>query len=115
VPDQEVIVGTLIYGPTGRELTIDDRVLAHLQVVILAKLRRGESFSFQWEKPASEGSGHSTIWMHPMIFLEFSFVGSRSIAMNRAWVEALSMHANSAHGLILVPERQAEAAAQPSR
>jgi hypothetical protein len=97
-------VGTLIYGPTARELSIDDRVLAHLQVVILGKLRRGESFSFQWQRPAREGSGHSTIWMHPMIFIEFDFVGSRRIALNRTWLDELAMHANSAHGLILVPE-----------
>jgi hypothetical protein len=115
VSDQEVIVGTLFYGPTAKELPIDDRVLAHLQIVILTKLRRGESFSFQWEKPAQEGSGHSTIWMHPMIFLEFDFVGSRSIALNKAWVEELSLHANSGHGLILVPEPAAAAMTQPSR
>ena len=42
---QETPVGMLVYN--GRmTLPIDDRVLAHLQVVVINKLRRRESFTF---------------------------------------------------------------------
>jgi len=46
-------MGKLTYDST---LTVDfdDRVLAHLQLVIGAKLRRAESFYFSWrDDPAS--------------------------------------------------------------
>lgn len=97
-------MGTLIYGPTAREIRIDDRVLAHLQVVIIAKLRRGESFAFTWEKSADDGSGHNTVWVHPSIAIEFAFLGSRRIPLNRAWVEDLMRTANTSSGLELVAE-----------
>ena len=38
-------MGQLIYASTF-EARFDDRVLAHLQIVIVAKLRRQESFAF---------------------------------------------------------------------
>jgi len=97
-------LGTLIYGPTAKEIRIDDRALAHLQVVIIAKLRRGESFAFTWEKPAEDGSGHTTVWMHPRMAVEFAFLGSRRIPLNRAWVEDLMGTANTSSGLELVAE-----------
>lgn len=43
-------MGTLFYGDNRFAIGIDDRSLAHLQLVILAKLRRDESFSFTWHK-----------------------------------------------------------------
>lgn len=97
-------MGTLIYGPAAREINIDDRMLAHLEVVIIAKLRRGESFAFHWDRPTTVGSGHSTIWIHPALFLEFSFSGSRRIHPNRAWIDALMAEANGSHGLGIIPE-----------
>ena len=97
-------MGTLIYGPTAKEIRIDDRALAHLQVVIIAKLRRAESFAFTWEKSTEDGSGHTTVWVHPGIALEFAFLGSRRIPLNRAWVEDLMRTANNSSGLELVPE-----------
>ena len=36
-------LGTLVYGPTETEVEFDDRALAHLQLVIGAKLRRNLS------------------------------------------------------------------------
>lgn len=97
-------MGILIYGPTAKEIRIEDRTLAHLQVVIIAKLRRGESFAFTWEKSTEDGSGHTTVWVHPGIAIEFVFAGSRRIPLNRAWVEDLMRTANNSSGLELVVE-----------
>ncbi|MEF2977597.1 DUF7882 family protein [Subtercola sp. YIM 133946] len=97
-------MGTLTYGPAAKPITIDDRDLAHLQAVILAKLRRSESFSFSWERSNEMGSGHTTLWMHPQMHLEFTFHGSKRVPLNREWVERLMSRANSAGGLELVPE-----------
>ena len=49
-------MGTMTYD-SKLVATFDDRVLAHLQVVIWAKLRRGESFSFTWTDSQRGGMG----------------------------------------------------------
>ena len=45
-------MGTLHYGASRTSLQMDDRALAHLQVVITTKLRRNEGFLIQWERRA---------------------------------------------------------------
>jgi len=97
-------MGTLIYGQGQCELEIDDRTLAHLKVVMLTKLRRNESFAFSWAHGVENGSGRSTVWIHPTIPLEFRFYGSRIPSLNRDWVERLLQTANSAEGMRVVPE-----------
>jgi hypothetical protein len=42
-------MGTLNYAKTTVEF--DDRVLAHLKVVIVSKLRRGEPLQLSWKEP----------------------------------------------------------------
>lgn len=89
---------------TGVSVTIEDRALAHLQVVIASKLRRGESFLFTWREDASTGDGRTSVWLNPSVALSFKFHGSRQPSLNRAWVEALAITANAPAGLYLVPE-----------
>jgi hypothetical protein len=97
-------MGKLNYGapPTGVE--IDDRTLAHLQVVIVAKLRRNESLAFTWEHSVTGRDSHSTIWLHPAIAVEFQFYGTRHPALNAVWIDELMRTANSPAGLRVVPE-----------
>lgn len=95
-------MGTLIYGSPGIEITFEDRALAHLRVVLLAKLRRDEKFALSWDDEQS-GAGH-TIWLHPAIPLQFVFSAPAGVALNRRWVELLTTVANSGPGLRLVPE-----------
>jgi hypothetical protein len=61
---------------------------------------------------AAAGSGHSSIWIHPTIPLQFNFLGNREPRLNRAWVEELMQLANTPAGLRLTPE-PAEANAAP--
>ncbi len=59
-------MGTLHYGfERGYAIEIDDRTLAHLQFVIVAKLRRSEGFAFIWNKPTDAGSGRAVLWLAP--------------------------------------------------
>jgi hypothetical protein len=97
-------MGKFIYGTPSIAVDFDDRVLAHLKVVILSKVRRGESFTFSWEYTASSGSGHSSIWIHPAIPLQFDFLGAREPRLNRAWVEELVQLANTPSGLRVTSE-----------
>jgi hypothetical protein len=96
-------VGTLTYD-SKVVATIDDRALAHLQVVIWAKLRRGEQFSFTWVDSQRNGMGRTSIWISPSISLVFDYFGSRMPMLNAAWVDALTKSANSPGGLVVVPE-----------
>jgi len=96
-------VGKLIYeGTTKAE--IEDRALTHLQLVITAKLRRGEPFGFTWREDMSVGGGRTTIWVHAGSSLVFKYSGSRQPSINREWIEALAFTASAPSGLYLVPE-----------
>ena len=95
-------MGSLTYDRVIVE--IDDRTLAHLQLVIVQKLRRGESFLLSWRDSAEVGSGRSSIWLNPAIPLYFKFAGGRAATLNRQWIEDLSRSANSAQGLVIVSE-----------
>ncbi|MGX5681117.1 DUF7882 family protein [Schumannella luteola] len=97
-------MGYLLYGRPAEEIEIEDRILAHIKIVILAKLRRDESFALSFEHDVADGSGRSTIWLHPSIPLQFNFLGSRQPLINRAWLETLVVAANSNDGLRLLPE-----------
>ncbi|HWT32312.1 MAG TPA: ATP-dependent DNA ligase [Microbacterium sp.] len=96
-------MGKFVYDQIVK-VDLDDRVLAHLVVVIGAKLRRGESFHFSWREDLSVGGGRTTVWMHPGVPLVYKFSGSRRPSLNRAWVDALAMTANTPGGLYVVPE-----------
>ena len=96
-------MGKLIYENSVR-IDFEDRVLAHLQTVITAKLRRGEAFTLMWRDDASMGDGRTMIWLHPACSLVYKFYGSKVPALNREWLEALAYIANSPTGLYLVPE-----------
>ena len=51
-------MGRLIYDNTTA-VEFDDRVLAHLQLVIGTKLRRGEGFFLNWKDDPSVGDGRA--------------------------------------------------------
>ncbi|GAA2036564.1 hypothetical protein GCM10009819_21470 [Agromyces tropicus] len=90
-------------------IPIDDRALAHLQVVILAKLRRRESFGFTVEVDGRETS----VWIGPSAALEFDYADRRRPAINRAWLELLAATAASQDGLVVAPEPPQERAPDP--
>ncbi len=96
-------MGYLLYGRPAEEIEIEDRVLAHVKIVILTKLRRGEPFPFSFQHEDGE-EGRSTVWLHPAIPLHFKFHESKQPELDRVWLEALMKTANSVDGLRLIPE-----------
>lgn len=103
-------MGSLQYD--GVVIDFEDRLLAHIQLVIAAKIRRGESFFMAWRDSAEVGDGHSSIWIHPTQNLYFKFHGSRFPKINPEWVDALMASANSTRGLMVMTE--ASLAAHPA-
>lgn len=104
-------MGFLTYGDIVR-VRLDDRFLAHLQIVISTKMRRGEGFNFSWTKDTSEGGGRSSIWLHPSIPLVYDFEGGRPPSINRDWLEVLMASAERTTGLEVIPESQATTASR---
>ncbi len=101
-------MGTLMYG-SGIEVVIDDRTLAHLQLVITGKLRRGECFFFNWHDSAAVGGGRSAIWLSRSTPIQFHLHEQDKVAINREWLDLLMTSANSSGGLQYIPEPGQEA------
>ena len=95
-------MGKLIYG--GLEVRFEDRVLAHLQLVIGAKLRRGERFFLSWRDTQESDVGRTTLWIDPSISLIFRYKGDTMPTINRQWLDQLTQAANSGQGLMLSDE-----------
>jgi len=100
-------MGRFIYESAGSDsYVIDDRVLAHLELAISVKFRRGESFPFTLAaSDLKAGQGQRIFWMHPSIPVQFHYDGDRrTIRLNPAWVERLIESAFTESGLRVVPE-----------
>jgi hypothetical protein len=105
-------MGKFIYEEHVR-VDFDDRVLAHLQVVIGNKLKRGEPFYFMWRDDISLGGGRTAVWMHAGASFVCKYHGGRPPSLNREWLDALMFTANSPTGLYVVPEPQGATPAAP--
>ncbi|MCJ1695975.1 ATP-dependent DNA ligase [Rathayibacter caricis DSM 15933] len=96
-------MGRMIYDSTT-EADFDDRLLAHLQIVIGTKFGKGESFYFSWRDAGAAGDGRTSLWLHPAIPLRFKYFGGRAPSINPEWVRRLLMDSYSAQGLRISPE-----------
>lgn len=96
-------MGRLVYDGSVR-FVIDDRTLAHLQVVIGDKLRRREPFTFTWANPLEDGGGRISVWMTPGSSLAFTFDRHRPQRLNRAWLDVLAAASHTPAGLSPIPE-----------
>jgi len=97
-------VGTLRYGPD--QLPFDDRTLAHLQVVIVAKLRKNESFLLTGVSDPSRGCGRYAAWIDCGVPIFFRYDGSRPVSINRCWLDAMLEHSYKVTGLEVMPESE---------
>lgn len=95
-------MGRLIYPGSLSGYEIDDRMLAHMRVVVMNKLRRGESFMLT--VPSQHGTGTVSMWLSPQIALQFEARQPQKAPLNRLWLEILMHSADSIDGLHLIPE-----------
>lgn len=104
-------MGQLLYGSPAEAFDVDDRTLAHLQVVILNKLRRNESFAMSLDCGEESGAARESLWMHPAIQVRFRFSEAARPALNREWCEAMMDEACGSRGLSIIDEPTASASA----
>ena len=90
-------MGRLIYTQDS-SYDIDDRILAHLRVVMMNKLRRREGFMLQMP---TTGGGRSSIWISPTRALLMQFYGGRAPQLDRELIDKMMHDASSADGLTL--------------
>jgi len=92
-------MGTLKYD--GVTVDFDDLLLAHLEIVIVQKLRRQEGFLMTWQDEVGLAGGRSGIWLHPAAMLHFHFAGKSRVEIDHEWVKKLMISANSPMGLFV--------------
>lgn len=97
-------MGQLLYGSPATAFEMDDRALAHLQVVIVNKFRRNETFAMSLDLAPDGSAARESVWMHPAIQVRFQFAQAARPTISRHWCEALMTEANSGRGLSLLPE-----------
>ena len=91
-------MGTLYYGSTRLALRVDDRILAHLRVVVTAKLRRGESFAISWTDPDRPDQARESVWVHPGADLMYVLDGPAAV-VDHALLGSMSAAAYVARGI----------------
>lgn len=97
-------MGILYYSASGIEIEFADRVLAHLQLAMGAKLRRGESFFLNWTDDPKVGNGRSSIWVEASIPLAFSYASTQKQEINRSWLAILTDSGDGLRGMQLTDE-----------
>ncbi|WP_173923468.1 hypothetical protein [Agromyces sp. Marseille-P2726] len=95
-------MGRLHYG--NHTFEMDDRLLAHLQLIIGVKLRRGENFFMAWKTPPSSGERRQAIWIDNGAHLYFEYASGLEPELNMAWAEKLADSAGKGGGLIIMAE-----------
>lgn len=103
-------MGSLFYGDDRDPIEIEDRLLAHVKVVMSTKLRRNESFTLSW-RHASGATGRSTIWVQPSIPLRFVFDSPDAETLDPALLTSLANSANSSGGMSITLEHENAASA----
>lgn len=95
-------MGTLFYD--GARFDLEDRVLAHLQVIVSLKLRRAEGFFLSWEASDHDGEGRHVIWIDNGVPLRIRYQSAEPPRINREWAQSLALSANTNNGLIITAE-----------
>jgi hypothetical protein len=97
-------VGYLVYDGTTR-IQLDDRVLAHLEIIMIIKFRRREGFPLRWRDSANDGQGRNMVWLDPSMPLRLHLDSPKAAPTNREWIEQMAEAASTNHGLELLDEQ----------
>lgn len=91
-------MGHLTYGT--REIPVEDRLLAHLSVIITQKLRRRECFLLT--VPSGDRRLHAeSLWISANSDIGFAYAGNRVPSFNHEWLEQMMNESFSTQGLDL--------------
>lgn len=100
-------MGVLRFGREAAQ-EFEDRLLAHLKVVIQARLRRKESFFVGWRESVSSNTQRMRVWISPTTPLVFEFDSREVPLLNPLWLHALDEATNSSRDISVMTEQEAE-------
>jgi hypothetical protein len=92
-------------------IQLDDDLLAHVALVVFAKLRRNEPLLVSWTDPAGSPT---QAWLHPNSTVVARHTAGADTTIDRRRAERMMIAANSTHGLRLSPEALEPAAEPPA-
>ncbi|MCY1715763.1 hypothetical protein OVA26_02235 [Microbacterium sp. SL62] len=110
-------MGTLFYGSVREPIRLPDVLLAYLQVITVAKLRRNEAFFASWRTLQEANDERLHLWLHPSIPLRFVIDVEDGIALQSAVVEQLMRTAATSTvgiDLDIIPQTSADASVRLS-
>jgi hypothetical protein len=96
-------MGYILYD--GTTIGFDDRTLTHVQIVIINKFKKQESFLMSWKDDRAVGDGRGSCWLSPTIPIYFKFHGGRVPAIDTDWLLVLGKSAESSTGLVVTDEK----------
>lgn len=80
------------------DVDLDDDLLAHIQAVIVAKLRRKEPVLLSWVDSEDHAS---QVWIQATAIVLAEYDGPQPTRLDRAWLERIMIAANSTAGICL--------------
>lgn len=99
-------MGTIYYGSGNGDLAagieMDDDLLAHLKQVIVAKLRRGESFIVTLPALEHGCDVRAVLWMNPSVPIRFVIDQADRLPLDNDRLEAMMIEADTVRGIVLV-------------
>lgn len=95
-------MGRLHYGDSTFDM--EDRLLAHLQLIIGVKLRRGENFFMSWRAADSSSMGRHAVWIDNGVPIHCEYDAQIPVELNMSWAERLADLAAKGGGLIIQAE-----------
>ena len=111
-------MGTFYYGgghgdlPAGFDL--DDVLLAHLKLVIISKLRRGESFVVTVPALEHGCQVREALWVTPSVPMRFVMDEADGPLLDPHRLEALMTQANTLGGIVVKAESTGRSLITPS-
>lgn len=94
-------MGKLTYGAIQREIEMDDKLLAHIEMIVLSRLRRNNAFALRWIEKIEVGDGRRTIWISPSSDLYFEYDKHEQPELDRVLLDKLAAAADSNLGVNL--------------
>lgn len=101
-------MGYLTYANSAVAIEIEDEMLAHLRMVAITKLRRGESFALT---VPTTGTARATLWIQASIPIQFET--DKDVDLRRPLLVSMMEAANTSGGLDLADQRFASYAHHP--
>lgn len=96
-------MGILTYSRDAVAVYLDDRTLAHLHIVMAAKLREGRTFVVTGLASLARNARDAVV-IEPRTPLQLTYTERSDVALNPRWLEAIRAASSKTLDIVLVAE-----------